>query len=313
MAIYALRAYFNDILHRGFDFPSLTGKSNIVREVFTEDEIGMLLKNAGSKYRVLFSLMYHFEWKRGEVLELRKKDISRTNEGILAVKFGPIPQSLPASLSKELDDYLRTYNGPSKWLFPSDKEDKPLSGESVDIAFKKALVQAKLTTKKLTTESLRKSHAEHSKRAGTALIDKVLEKDIDDRPNKNFVDLKRINELQQIQSDKFDLCKLIRFCEELNGCYLNEEYLATSLLIRAVLDHVSPIFGFNTFSQVVSNYAGGKSFKAQMEYLENSSRKIADGYLHLPIRKAESLPNQTQVNFANPFDVLLAEVVRVLK
>lgn len=48
-----------------------------------------------------------------------------------------------------------------------------------------------------------------------------------------------------------------------------------------------------------------------MSRLENSSRKIADSYLHTKIRKKESLPNKTQVNFSNDIDVLLAEIIRI--
>ena len=50
-----------------------------------------------------------------------------------------------------------------------------------------------------------------------------------------------------------------------------------------------------------------------MEHLQNSSRKIADSNLHTLIRGKESLPSQIQVNFSNDVDVLLAEIIRVLK
>ncbi len=48
-----------------------------------------------------------------------------------------------------------------------------------------------------------------------------------------------------------------------------------------------------------------------MTNLENSSRKIADSYLHTRIRNKESLPNRTQVNFSNDMDVLLSEIIRI--
>jgi len=127
-----------------------------------------------------------------------------------------------------------------------------------------------------------------------------------------FVDEVRIEELQRINSHLFDLSKLIQLCYELNSCYKNDCYLAVTMLARTVLNHVPPIFGYKTFDEVANNYQGG-SFKKSMSHLQNSLRNIADAYLHLPIREKETLPNKTQVNFANDLDVLLAEIVRVLK
>lgn len=137
---------------------------------------------------------------------------------------------------------------------------------------------------------------------------------ITQHPN-DFVDLNRIDELRGITSPSFDLIKLIRLCEELNICYTNECFFAVAMLTRAILDHVPPIFGFKLFTEVANSYSGrdGKSFKKSMQYLENSSRSIADALLHLTVREKESLPNRVQVDFHNGLDVLLAEIVRVLK
>jgi hypothetical protein len=85
------------------------------------------------------------------------------------------------------------------------------------------------------------------------------------------------------------------------------------MLVRAILDHVPPIFGLAKFSDIANNYHGSKSFKESMKHLENSQRDIADHHLHVQIRSRESLPNKTQINFSADLDVLLSEVVRVLK
>jgi hypothetical protein len=128
-----------------------------------------------------------------------------------------------------------------------------------------------------------------------------------------YVDSQRLDELRKIRSDKFDLTKLIQLCEELNRCLDSESYNSMIMLTRAIIDHVPPIFGYTSFSQVANNYSGGKSFRASMQNLENSCRNIADQHLHNQIRKSETVPTFTQVNFHNDLDVLLAEVVRVLK
>jgi hypothetical protein len=88
--------------------------------------------------------------------------------------------------------------------------------------------------------------------------------------------------------------------------------LAVAALTRALLDHVPPIFGVASFAEVANNYRGSKSFRESMQHLEKSARNIGDAHLHTQIRRRETLPSATQVNFGNDLDVLLAEIVRLL-
>ena len=131
-------------------------------------------------------------------------------------------------------------------------------------------------------------------------------------PN-DFVDASRLEELRSIKSRQFDLARLIRLCEELNVCYSNGCYMATAMLTRAILDHVPPVFDLNRFSEIASNYKGSKSFKESMQHLQESLRNIADQHLHTQIRNSENLPTKVQVNFSASVDVLLSEIVRLLK
>ena len=122
----------------------------------------------------------------------------------------------------------------------------------------------------------------------------------------------RLIELRTLVSRDFDFKKLVRLCEEINSAYGQQCYYATAMLVRGLLDHVPPLFGFRTFSEVANNYAGGgRSFKETMHHLENASRKIGDAHLHMPIRKSETLPNAQQVNCGQQLDVLLSEIVRI--
>ena len=122
----------------------------------------------------------------------------------------------------------------------------------------------------------------------------------------------RIAELRALSSTQFDFKKLIRLCEEINTAYSEGGYFATAMLTRGLLDHVPPVFGLKTFSEVANNYAGGgKSFKETMHHLENAARKVGDAHLHMPIRKSETLPTAQQVNFSSQLDVLLSEIVRI--
>lgn len=128
----------------------------------------------------------------------------------------------------------------------------------------------------------------------------------------DYVDEGRITSLKSIHKEGFDLSRLIRMLEELNKCSQADCHMATIMLVRAVIDHVPPIFGYRVFSEVANNYSGSVSFKASMKRLEESCRNIADQHLHCQIRKMETLPNAVQVNFRNALDVLLAELIRIL-
>jgi hypothetical protein len=124
----------------------------------------------------------------------------------------------------------------------------------------------------------------------------------------------RLGELRKLSSPDFDFRKLIRLCEELNSSYNDGNYFATAMLTRGLLDHVPPLFGKSSFAEVANNYSGGgRSFKETMHHLENAARKVGDAHLHMPIRKSETLPAAQQVCFAPQLDVLLSEIVRILR
>lgn len=129
-----------------------------------------------------------------------------------------------------------------------------------------------------------------------------------------FIADSRIEELRKLPSTTFDFQKLIRLCEELNSSYREGNFYATAMLTRGILDHVPPLFGHQTFTQVANNYAGGtRSFKETMQHLEGASRKVSDAVLHTPIRKSETLPTSQQVGCGQQLDVLLGEIVRIMK
>lgn len=126
----------------------------------------------------------------------------------------------------------------------------------------------------------------------------------------DFVDAARIAELRAIESDQFDLSRLLRMCEELNDAWRSGRTISVAMLARAIVDHVPPIFGRDNFGQVASN--SSRSIRGSLQHIETSLRHIADGALHTHIRARESTPTPTQVDFKQSFDVLLSEVVRSL-
>jgi hypothetical protein len=128
------------------------------------------------------------------------------------------------------------------------------------------------------------------------------------RNGKAFINNDRIKELQNIHIEEFDLNKLIRLLQELNVNFASSNFLSVAMLGRSIINHIPPIFGFTTFNDVVNQY-GGNSFKKNMKHLNESMRSIADNYLHSPIRRKETLPNENQIDFSREFDFLLAEII----
>lgn len=147
-------------------------------------------------------------------------------------------------------------------------------------------------------------------------VEKILSSQVDNKIEYNnqnyYIENSVILALSKISSKEYDLSKLIKMTKELNDNYSLGNYLSCGMLIRSILDHVPPIFKKKKFTEVVNNY-GEKSFKDLIKPLEESSRKIADSYLHLPVRSRESLPTKIQIEFKANMDILLSEIIRILK
>jgi hypothetical protein len=138
----------------------------------------------------------------------------------------------------------------------------------------------------------------------------------DEESNILLVNESRINELRGIRHIDYDLTRLIKLCEEINYNFINENYLSVGMIGRTILNHIPPIFGFKSFEEIANNYGSrenSRSFKKLMQNLNLSLKNIADMYLHQTIRKSETLPNRSQIDFGRELDILLEEIVRILK
>jgi hypothetical protein len=136
--------------------------------------------------------------------------------------------------------------------------------------------------------------------------DENYQKDVSQ--NSAFLNPEVLEELASMENKKFDIKKLVKFCEELNDSYSRANYLACVLLIRAVMNHIPPIFNVEKFSQVVAS--SGKSIKAILAYLESQARPIADLHTHFLIREKEQIPTKDQVEPYKPsFEILIQEII----
>jgi len=116
-----------------------------------------------------------------------------------------------------------------------------------------------------------------------------------------------ITRLAEVESDRVDIASLVRMCKEINSSHEHGNVLAAVLLMRTVLNHVPPVFGYQAFEQVVA--AQKKSLKESFDHLENGLRKIADFHAHRRIGAFESYPSVAQVEpFKPQFELLLQQV-----
>lgn len=81
---------------------------------------------------------------------------------------------------------------------------------------------------------------------------------------------------------KWDCTKLLGLINELNYNYALGHGYAVLALLRAIVDHVPPIFGENTFRAVANNYSWGKTDKQHMKKLLDYT-PLGDDALHRQI------------------------------
>ena len=280
-----------------------------------------------------------------EIINLRIADIDFQHNIItIPIKHKKIIRKaiLSEYLKPELYAYIRN-NQPSKWVFEK-RDGVQITSSSIQKAIKAAV--KKLGYKNnISIRSLRYAYIKHLEKLGANLGDIVRElcmghtttyqffvelghkkqkitfSPIDRRINEKaintasdqYISTKRINELIKIKSQNFDLTKLIQLLHEINVSNSNQMFLSISMQVRAIIDHIPPIFNCKYFQEVANNYRGSKSFKKSMKNLQNSLRNVADSYLHTQIRKSEVLPTANQVNFKADLDVLLSDIVRINK
>lgn len=85
-------------------------------------------------------------------------------------------------------------------------------------------------------------------------------------------------------STRWKVDKLLILCAELNDGYASNNAYACAALIRAVLDHIPPVFGHRDFKQVAAQhtFTVQRTDKAHAQKLAGF-KDIADDALHRPI------------------------------
>ncbi|MER6477686.1 hypothetical protein [Streptomyces filamentosus] len=100
-----------------------------------------------------------------------------------------------------------------------------------------------------------------------------------------YLDAELLADLEDAaQNTQWKIGKLLALCAELNDSYAAGHAYACAALIRAVLDHIPPVFGHRDFKQVAAQhtFTVQRTDKAHAQKLAGF-KDIADDALHRPI------------------------------
>ena len=155
--------YFAFDVGRVLRLPSV--RHTLAERILTEAALHRLLTlEPNERNRTLLTLLYGAGVRRGEVAELRWRDLQTTSEGGQVTVFGKGGKTrsiqLPASLWQQLQR-LRGTAAPTDAVFPSRKNSKPLTASAIWRIVHRAAIRSGLT-QRVSPHWLRHAHASHA-------------------------------------------------------------------------------------------------------------------------------------------------------
>ena len=169
----ALRFLYSVTLKRDWALEEipLPKRPQTLPEVLSHEEVGRFLECVGSlKHRTILMCAYGAGLRVGEATRLRVTDID-SQRMMLRVEQGKGQKDRYVMLSARLLETLRVYwrhARPRVWLFPGDRDERPITREAVAEACQKARRLAGIE-KPVTPHSLRHAFATHLLESGTDL------------------------------------------------------------------------------------------------------------------------------------------------
>lgn len=117
----------------------------------------------------------------------------------------------------------------------------------------------------------------------------------------SYIDERIFELIKQAHGGRWDCTKLLVLLHELDDNYRAGNAYAAHALLRALLDHVPPLFGQSSFTQVVNNHKWGRTDGRYVKRLV-TFRDQADDVMHRQIAKLpcllsmEDMPARAAVN-----------------
>ena len=124
-----------------------------------------------------------------------------------------------------------------------------------------------------------------------------------------YVNEDLIKELEAKQGHtRFSLDKLLQLLRELNACFRDDHVYACHALVRAIIDHVPPILGCQSFEQAASSYKWTKTDKKYVQRLLEFKVQ-ADDVMHRQIRTSRSVITMHDLLNSGYINALLRECI----
>lgn len=130
-----------------------------------------------------------------------------------------------------------------------------------------------------------------------------------------YIDLVLLDELEEAgQKSTWKHHKLLALCRELNDNYTAGNPYACAALIRAVLDHIPPVFGHKDFKQVAAQhtFAVKRTDKAHAQRLA-AFKDIADDVMHRPISANVPVIGMNDLPEPARLNAVLQELLSILR
>jgi len=140
------------------------------------------------------------------------------------------------------------------------------------------------------TEIIERIIREEAPDVGAASVDPVQ-----DSTTTPYVKPDLLAALNALTASSWDLHKLKSMVTELDGNYVEGRPYATASLIRAIIDHIPPLFGQATFASVINQVSLTTSKKKYLQLL-SQHRFVADDVLHTPIAKLSKSPDVIDIH-----------------
>jgi hypothetical protein len=94
--------------------------------------------------------------------------------------------------------------------------------------------------------------------------------------------------VEAAQKRNFNTKKLEQILMELNEAVARKNVQSSHVLIRALLDHIPPLFSYKSFDEVANNYSWSETNRKRVKLLSTFFRYDADDSLHRQISKKDS-------------------------
>lgn len=212
-------------------------------------------------------------------------------------------------LVKSLGIYLKRLDSKKLYQEPDHKESKDWLAEVAGIL--KGLDESDFNKFNGLRQHIYPSIFLPARKHASEQIEGFVRQKVAEYKNYDFSPVKNLSVSQYIhqeiiegfvsKSDVFNYQKLVKVLNELNTNYAVGYVYSASMLIRSILDHIPPLFGYSDFKEVVNNYSWGETDLKYMKKLLDFKNE-ADDVLHRQISHnsdlitLEDLPTSVRIN-----------------